>query len=134
MCLNKHVFQFWFLQHISKKVGALKHLPLCNVAIPFHNTQKTFMNRRHQVMKCFRCIVVLFFLKISLKMGNSTGSSRSYFALQNAPHILCWRQVGTAGRPVKYLYPLPLQPGLYNVCRMWFCIVLLKYAWVSLEK
>ncbi len=25
-------------------------------------------------------------------------------------------------------------PGLCNVCRMWFCIVLLKYAWMSLEK
>ncbi len=24
--------------------------------------------------------------------------------------------------------------GLCNVCRMWFCIVLLKYAWASLEK
>ncbi len=53
---------------------------------------------------------------------------------QNAPHILYWRQVGTAGRPVKYPYPLPPQPGLCNVCRMWFCIVLLKYAWTSLEK
>ncbi len=29
---------------------------------------------------------------------------------------------------------LPPQPGLCNVCRMWFCIVLLKYAWTSLEK
>ncbi len=28
----------------------------------------------------------------------------------------------------------PPQPGLCNVCRMWFCIVLLKYAWTSLEK
>ncbi len=41
---------------------------------------------------------------------------------------------GTAGRSVKYPYPLPPQPGLCNVCRMWFCIVLLKYAWTSLEK
>ncbi len=69
-----------------------------------------------------------------LRVGNSTGSSLSHFALQNAPHILYWRQVGTAGRPVKYPYPLPPQPGLCNVCRMWFCIVLLKYAWTSLEK
>ncbi len=59
---------------------------------------------------------------------------QSHFALQNAPHILYWRQVGTAGRPVKYPYRLPPQPGLCNVCRMWFCIVLLKYAWTSLEK
>ncbi len=84
-------------------------------------------------MKCFRCNFVPFFLQTSLKVGNSTGSSLSHFALQNAPHILYWRQVGTAGRPVKYPYPLPPQPGLCNVCRMWFCIVLLKYAWTSLE-
>ncbi len=82
----------------------------------------------------FRCNFVPFFLQTSLKVGNSTGSSLSHFALQNAPHILYWRQVGTAGRPVKYPYPLPPQPGLCNVCRMWFCIVLLKYAWTSLEK
>ncbi len=85
-------------------------------------------------MKCFRCNFVPFFLQTSLKVGNSTGSSLSHFALQNAPHILYWRQVGTVGRPVKYPYPLPPQPGLCNVCRMWFCIVLLKYAWTSLEK
>ncbi len=77
-------------------------------------------------MKCFRCNFVPFFLQTSLKVGNSTGSSLSHFALQNAPHILYWRQVGTAGRPVKYPYPLPPQPGLCNVCRMWFCIVLLN--------
>ncbi len=71
-------------------------------------------------MKCFRCNFVPFFLQTSLKVGNSTGSSLSHFALQNAPHILYWRQVGTAGRPVKYPYPLPPQPGLCNVCRMWF--------------
>ncbi len=93
-----------------------------------------FRDWRHQVMKCFRCNFVPFFLQTSLKMGNSTGSSLSHFVLQNAPHILYWRQVGTAGRPIKYPYPLPPQPGLCNVCRMWFCIVLLKYAWTSLEK
>ncbi len=65
---------------------------------------------------------------------NSICMGSTVFALQNAPHILYWRQVGTAGRPVKYPYPLPPQPGLCNVCRMWFCIVLLKYAWTSLEK
>ncbi len=55
-------------------------------------------------MKCFRCNFVPFFLQTSLKVGNSTGSSLSHFALQNAPHILYWRQVGTAGRPVKPLF------------------------------
>ncbi len=39
-------------------------------------------------MKCFRCNFVPFFLQTSLKVGNSTGSSLSHFALQNAPHIL----------------------------------------------
>ncbi len=63
-------------------------------------------------MKCFRCNFVPFFLQTSLKVGNSTGSSLSHFALQNVPRILYWRQVVTAGRPVKYPYPLPPQPGL----------------------
>ncbi len=39
-------------------------------------------------------------------------------------------QAGQSSNP----YPLPPQPGLCNVCRMWFCIVLSKYAWTSLEK
>ncbi len=69
-----------------------------------------------------------------LRWATVRGFRLSHFALQNVPHILYWRQVGTAGRPVKYPYPLPPQPGLCNVCRMWFCIVLLKYAWTSLEK
>ncbi len=72
--------------------------------------------------KCFRCNFVPFFLQTSLKVGNSTGSSLVHFALQNAPHILYWRQVGTAGRPVKYPYPLPPQPGLCNVCRCGFAL------------
>ncbi len=100
--------------------------------LPFLFT--TLKRRLGTDVKCFRCNFVPFFLQTSLKVGNSTGSSLSHFALQNAPHILYWRQVGTAGRPVKYPYPLPPQPGLCNVCRMWFCIVLLKYAWTSLEK
>ncbi len=33
---NKADFDFDF--DIPKKVGTVKHLPLCNVAIPFHNT------------------------------------------------------------------------------------------------
>ncbi len=55
-------------------------------------------------------------------MGNSTGSSLSHFALQNAPHILYWRQVGTAGRPVKYPYPLPPQPGLVMCAECGFAL------------
>lgn len=62
---------------------------------------------------------------MSLNVGNSMGCSLSHFELQNAPHILNWRQVGTADRPVKYLYPLLSLPGLCIVCRMWLCIVLL---------
>ncbi len=108
-----------------------KAFTTCNVAIPFHKLKRRLGDWRHQVMKCFRCNFVPFFLQTSLKVGNSTGSSLSHFCASNVPHILYWRQVGTAGRPVKYPYPLPPQPGLCNVCRMWFCIVLLKYAWTS---
>ncbi len=46
-----------------------------------------FRDWRHQVMKCFRWNFVPFFLQTSLKVGNSTGSSLSHFALQNAPHF-----------------------------------------------
>ncbi len=53
-----------------------------------------FRDWRHQVMKCFRCNFVPFFLQTSLKVGNSTGSSLSHFALQNAPHILYWYRSG----------------------------------------
>ncbi len=85
-------------------------------------------------MKCFRCNFVPFFLQQVLRWATVRGLRCPHFALQNVPHILYWRQVGTAGRPVKYPYPLPPQPGLCNVCRMWFCIVLLKYAWTSWKR
>ncbi len=85
-------------------------------------------------MKCFRCNFVPFFLQTSLKVGNSTGSSLSHFALQNAPHILYWRQVGTAGRPVKYPTLFLRSQDFVMCAECGFCIVLLKYAWTSLEK
>ncbi len=60
-------------------------------------------------------------------MGNSTGSSLSHFALQNAPHILYWRQSSTR--------TLFLRSQDFVMCaECGFCIVLLKYAWTSLEK
>lgn len=36
-------------------------------------------------------------------------------------------KVRAAGWWVQYLHPLLPQPCLCNVCRMWFCVVLLKY-------
>ena len=70
------------------------------------------------VMKRFRCNFVSFFLHASLKVCNGTGSSLSHFAFQNAPHILYWGQVRTAGRPVQHPHTLLPQPCLWNVCRM----------------
>ncbi len=84
-------------------------------------------------MKCFRCNFVPFFLQTSLKVGNSTGSSLSHLRFKMCHTFSIGDRSGLQGRPVKYPYPLPPQPGLCNVCRMWFCIVLLKYAWTSLE-
>ena len=107
-----------------------KHLQF----LPFlFTTLKMFRDWKHKVMKPFRCNFVPFFLQTTLKVCNGTGSSLSHFAFQNVPHILYWGQVRTAGRPVQHLHTLLPQPCLWNVCRMWFCIVLFKYAWASLE-
>ncbi len=115
----------------SKKVGtgkAFYHF----VILPFlfHNTLKRRLGtRRHQVIKCFKCNFVPFFLQTSYKVGNSTGLRCRILRFQNAPTHSLLETGRDCSRPVKYPYPLPPQPGLCNVCRMWFCIVLLKYAW-----
>ena len=54
--------------------------------------------------------------------------------LSNFFSILYGEQVRTVGRPVQHPHTLLPQPCLWNVCRMCFCIVLLKYAWASLER
>ena len=77
---------------------------------------------RHQVRKCFRCNFVPFFLQTSLKVCNGTGSSLSHFAFQNAPHILYWGQVRTAGRPVQHPHTLLPQPCLWNVLKCGFAL------------
>ncbi len=94
-------------------------------AIPF-TTLKRSLGTEDTKWWSVSGVICPILLQTSLKVGKSTGSSLLHFALQNAPRILYWRQVGTAGRPVKYPYPLPPQPGLCNVCRMWFCIVLFE--------
>ncbi len=65
-------------------------------------------------MKCFRCNFVPFFLQTSLKGGQQYG-------VFVAPHILYWRQVGTAGSQSS-TRPSSSQPGLCNVCRMCFAL------------
>ncbi len=132
--VNIHPFLSFRPATHSKKVGTVKHLHFVMLPFLFTTLKRRLGTEDTKWWSVFRCNFVPFFLQTSLKVGNSTGSSLSHFALQNAPHILYWRQVGTAGRPVKYPYPLPPQPGLCNVCRCGFCIVLLKYAWTSLEK
>ncbi len=73
-------------------------------------------------MTCFRCNFVPFFLQTSLKVGNSTGSSLSHLRFKMRHTFSIWDRSGLQGRPVKYPYPLPPQPGLCNVCRMWFAL------------
>ncbi len=87
--VNIHLSCHSDLQTHSKKVGTVKHLPLCNVAIPFTTLKRRLRDWRHQVMKRFRCNFVPFFLQTSLKVGNSTGSSLSHFcASKCATHSL----------------------------------------------
>ncbi len=74
-------------------------------------------------------------LQTSLKVGNSTGSSLSHFALQNAPQ----HSLMETGRDCRQASQVPVPSSLRSQdfvmwCRMWFCIVLLKYAWTSLER
>lgn len=84
-------------------------------------TPKRHLDWRHEAMKCLRCSFGPFFLQTSLKVCKSTGP----FC-----RIRDWGWVRAAGRPVQH--PLLLLSCL--LCRMWFCIVLLKYAWASLEE
>lgn len=73
-----------------------------------------FRHRRLQVVKFFS-----FFIFFILSHFSSKHDVQQY---------------GTV-RPVHYRYHLPIPiPCLCNVCSMWFCIVLLKNAWLSLEK
>ncbi len=85
-------------------------------------------------MKCFRCNLSHSSCKQVLRWATVRGLRCRILRFKMRHTFSIGGQVGTAGRPVKYPYPLPPQPGLCNVCRMWFCIVLLKYAWTSLEK
>ena len=71
-------------------------------------------------MKSFRCYFILFFLHISLKVHSSTGLSLDFsfhtFSVGNSSGL----------QVVQFRYLHLLQPFLCNVCRMWFCIVLLR--------
>ena len=43
-----------------------------------------------------------------------------------APYIFNWRQIWTAGSPVKHTHSMPMKPRCCNSCRMRLGIVLLK--------
>ncbi len=68
---------------------------------------------RWATVRGLRCRILRFKMHHTFSIGDRSGL-----------------QAGQSSTP----HPLPPQPGLCNVCRMWFCIVLLKYAWTSLEK
>ncbi len=85
-------------------------------------------------MKCFRCNFVPFFLQTSLKVGNSTGFRCRILRFKMRHTFSIGDRSGLQAGQSSTRTLLPPQPGLCNVCRMWFCIVLLKYAWTSLEK
>ncbi len=89
-------------------------------------------------MKCFRCNFVHSSCKQVLRWATVRGLRCAFCASKCATHSLLETSGLQTGRDCRQAsqvpYPLPPQPGLCNVCRMWFCIVLLKYAWTSLEK
>lgn len=57
----------------------------------------------------------------------STTGSLLHFSFQK--FSTCWGTVRTAGQPVRNS-----ESSTFVMCRRWFCIVLLKNAWTSLEK
>lgn len=73
--------------------------------------------------------------KQALKCAEVKGLCCAFYILKcGILYILKWEQVGTTGRRVQHQHPLLTQPCHCNASRMKFCIVLLKYARVSLEK
>ena len=77
-------------------------------------------------ISCFRCYLSHSLCKHILKC------TTVQFSFQNFSHILSWAKVTTTSRTIMHLL-LP-QPCYCNVCKMWFCIVLLKNEWMRLEK
>lgn len=97
----------------------MKHSPLCNVGLFFPtpklvwrlktpNTEVFHVLFLHSYWQVLRCVTV---------HGLHSGS----FHFSNGPNILYWGQRRAGGQPLLHLYPLR------NVCRVWFCIVLLKF-------
>ena len=70
----------------------------------------------------FSCYFVLFFCKrIKVTLPHLVVSKIS---THSSPRTdLMWREASLVPHP---------QPCLFNVCRMWFCVVLLKNAWLTL--
>lgn len=52
-----HTFQSWFLQHITKKVGTVEHLPLCYITIPF-TTPKRHLWTEDTKWWCVSCLTL----------------------------------------------------------------------------
>ncbi len=67
---------------------------------------------RWATVRGLRCRILRFKMRHTFSIGDRSGLQ----AGQSSTRTLFLRR-----------------PGLCNVCRMWFCIVLLKYAWTSLE-
>ncbi len=120
--VNIHPFLSFRPATHSKKSWDSKHLPLVMLPFLFTTLKRRLGTEDTKWWSVSGVILSHSSCKQSLKVGNSTGSSLSHFALQNAPHILYWRQVGTAGRPVKYPYPLPPQPGLVMCAECGFAL------------
>lgn len=77
------------------KINSYFNCDSCNT---FKN--KSWDSKAFKTWKCChsKCNFVPFFPQTSLKMCSSMGSLLLHFAFQNAPYILYWAQVGTAGQ------------------------------------
>lgn len=123
-CFSKCIFWYWFLHHIFKKIGTVKHSLLCYVGI-FFPTPKLVWRLKTQNTEVFHELLLHSYRQV-LRCATVHSLHGGIFHFSNGPHIVYMEQLRAEGQPLLHLYPLLLQLYLRNVCRLWFCIVLLK--------
>ncbi len=86
--VNIHPFLSFRPATHSKKVGTVKHLPLCNVPFLFTTLKRRLGTEDHQVMKCFRCILSHSSCKQVLRWATVRGLRGRICASKCATHSL----------------------------------------------
>ena len=128
-----HSFQIYVQiidnEQFPNKNGMVKLSQLCNV-VPSHKLIRysDIEDTRQRSISDF----VLFCLsyKCASKCTTVWGHHCRFYSFQNFPQIVCWEKIRTVDRPVQY----PCQTCLWDLCRMWICLFLVKIAQMFLER